>query len=201
MNVDKLKGVIPDGVITQIDSIKDKFEINTALRLAHFLAQCGHESGNFKLTQENLNYSGKGLLATFSKYFNAETAILYERKPEKIANVVYANRMGNGDKASGDGYKFRGRGYIQLTGHDNYAAFGKAIGEDILASPDLIATKYPLASAAWFWNKNKINAIADGGATSEVVAKVTRKVNGGVIGLDDRIKHFYQFHNLLIGSI
>jgi putative chitinase len=201
MNVDKLKGVIPDGVITQIDSIKDKFEINTALRLAHFLAQCGHESGNFKLTQENLNYSGKGLLATFSKYFNAETAILYERKPEKIANVVYANRMGNGDKASGDGYKFRGRGYIQLTGHDNYAAFGKAIGEDILASPDLVATKYPLASAAWFWNKNKINAIADGGATSEVVAKVTRKVNGGVIGLDDRIKHFYQFHNLLIGSI
>jgi putative chitinase len=109
--------------------------------------------------------------------------------------------MGNGDKASGDGYKFRGRGYIQLTGHDNYAAFGKAIGEDILASPDLVATKYALASAAWFWNKNKINAIADGGATSEVVAKVTRKVNGGVIGLDDRIKHFYQFHNLLIGSI
>tara|TARA_R110000868_G_scaffold368731_2_gene631846 strand:+ start:572 stop:1177 length:606 start_codon:yes stop_codon:yes gene_type:complete len=201
MNVDKLKGVIPDGVIAQIDSVKDKFEINTALRLAHFLAQCGHESGNFKLTQENLNYSGKGLLATFPKYFDAATALVYERKPEKIANVVYANRMGNGDKASGDGYKFRGRGFIQLTGHDNYAAFGKAIGEDILANPDLVATKYALASAAWFWNKNKINAIADGGATSEVVAKVTRKVNGGVIGLDDRIKHFYQFHNLLIGSI
>jgi putative chitinase len=201
MNVDKLKGVIPDGVIAQIDSVKDKFEINTALRLAHFLAQCGHESGNFKLTQENLNYSGKGLLGTFPKYFDVETALAYERKPEKIANVVYANRMGNGDKASGDGYKFRGRGFIQLTGHDNYAAFGKAIGEDILANPDLVATKYALASAAWFWNKNKINAIADGGATSEVVAKVTRKVNGGVIGLDDRIKHFYQFHNLLIGSI
>ena len=201
MNVDKLKGVIPDGVIAQIDSVKDKFEINTALRLAHFLAQCGHESVNFKLTQENLNYSGKGLLGTFPKYFDVETALAYERKPEKIANVVYANRMGNGDKASGDGYKFRGRGFIQLTGHDNYAAFGKAIGEDILANPDLVATKYALASAAWFWNKNKINAIADGGATSEVVAKVTRKVNGGVIGLDDRIKHFYQFHNLLIGSI
>ena len=201
MNLDKLKGVIPDSVIAQIDSVKEKFEINTALRLAHFLAQCGHESGNFKLTQENLNYSGKGLLGTFPKYFDVETALAYERKPEKIANVVYANRMGNGDKASGDGYKFRGRGFIQLTGHDNYAAFGKAIGEDILANPDLVATKYALASAAWFWNKNKINAIADGGATSEVVAKVTRKVNGGVIGLDDRIKHFYQFHNLLIGSI
>ena len=201
MNIDKLKGIIPDSVISQIDSVKEKFEINTALRLAHFLAQCSHESGGFKLTQENLNYSAKGLLGTFPKYFDVATAVLYERKPEKIANVVYANRMGNGDKASGDGYKFRGRGYIQLTGHDNYAAFGKAIGEDILASPELVATKYALASAAWFWNKNKINAIADGGATSEVVAKVTRKVNGGVIGLDDRIKHFYQFHNLLIGSI
>ena len=201
MNIDKLKGVIPDSVISQIDSVKEKFEINTALRLAHFLAQCSHESGGFKLTQENLNYSAKGLLGTFPKYFDVATAVLYERKPEKIANVVYANRMGNGDKTSGDGYKFRGRGYIQLTGHDNYAAFGKAIGEDILASPELVATKYALASAAWFWNKNKINAIADGGATSEVVAKVTRKVNGGVIGLDDRIKHFYQFHNLLIGSI
>jgi putative chitinase len=201
MNVDKLKGVIPDSVITQIDSVKEKFEINTALRLAHFLAQCGHESGGFKLVKENLNYSGKGLLATFPKYFTTETAVLYERKAEKIANMVYANRMGNGDKTTGDGYRFRGRGFIQLTGHDNYAAFGKAIGEDILASPDLVATKYPLASAAWFWNKNKINVIADGGATSEVVAKVTRRVNGGVIGLDDRIKHFYQFHNLLIGSI
>jgi len=201
MNIDKLKGVIPDGVITQIDSIKDKFEINTAVRLAHFLAQCSHESGDFKVTQENLNYSGKGLLATFPKYFDVETALAYERKPEKIANLVYANRMGNGDKASGDGYKFRGRGYIQLTGHDNYAAFGKAIKEDILASPDLVATKYPLASAAWFWNNKKLNIIADEGATSEMVAKITRKVNGGVIGLDDRIKHFYQFHNLLIGSI
>ena len=201
MNVDKLKGHVPDTVIAQIPSIVDKFEINTALRLAHFLAQCGHESGGFKLVKENLNYSGKGLLATFPKYFTTETAVLYERKAEKIANMVYANRMGNGDKTTGDGYRFRGRGFIQLTGHDNYAAFGKAIGEDILASPDLVATKYPLASAAWFWNKNKINAIADGGATSEVVAKVTRRVNGGVIGLDDRIKHFYQFHNLLIGSI
>lgn len=201
MNIDKLKGVIPDSVIAQIDSVKEKFEINTPLRLAHFLAQCSHESGGFKLTQENLNYSAKGLLGTFPKYFDVATAVLYERKPEKIANVVYANRMGNGDKASGDGWKFRGRGYIQLTGHDNYANFDKTVIEDVLASPELVATKYPLLSAAWFWNKAKINTVADGGPTSEVVAKVTRKVNGGVIGLDDRIKHFYQFHNLLIGSI
>lgn len=201
MNIDKLKGVIPDSVISQIDSVKEKFEINTALRLAHFLAQCSHESGSFKLTQENLNYSAKGLLGTFPKYFDVATAIVYERKPEKIANVVYANRMGNGDKASGDGWKFRGRGYIQLTGHDNYANFDKTVIEDVLASPELVATKYPLLSAAWFWNKAKLNTTADGGPTSEAVAKVTRKVNGGVIGLDDRIKHFYQFHNLLIGSI
>ncbi len=201
MNIDKLKGVIPDSVISQIDSVKEKFEINTALRLAHFLAQCSHESGGFKLTQENLNYSGKGLLVTFPRYFTTETAVLYERKAEKIANMVYANRMGNGDKASGDGWKFRGRGYIQLTGHDNYASFDKTVIEDVLASPELVATKYPLLSAAWFWNKAKINTVADGGPTSEVVAKVTRRVNGGVIGLDDRIKHFYQFHNLLIGSI
>jgi len=201
MNIDKLKGVIPDSVISQIDSVKEKFEINTALRLAHFLAQCSHESGGFKLTQENLNYSGKGLLVTFPRYFTTETAVLYERKAEKIANMVYANRMGNGDKASGDGWKFRGRGYIQLTGHDNYANFDKTVIEDVLASPELVATKYPLLSAAWFWNKAKINTVADGGPTSEVVAKVTRRVNGGVIGLDDRIKHFYQFHNLLIGSI
>ncbi len=201
MNIDKLKGVIPDSVISQIDSVKEKFEINTALRLAHFLAQCSHESGGFKLTQENLNYSGKGLLVTFPRYFTTDTAVLYERKAEKIANMVYANRMGNGDKASGDGWKFRGRGYIQLTGHDNYANFDKTVIEDVLASPELVATKYPLLSAAWFWNKAKINTVADGGPTSEVVAKVTRRVNGGVIGLDDRIKHFYQFHNLLIGSI
>ena len=125
----------------------------------------------------------------------------YARKPEKIASRVYGGRMGNGVEATGEGFKFRGRGYIQLTGKANYMAFDRFVPEDTTTNPDLVATKYPLASAAWFWNKNKINAIADGGATSEVVAKVTRKVNGGVIGLDDRIKHFYQFHNLLIGSI
>ena len=197
MNVDKLKGVIPDGVITQIDSIKDKFEINTALRLAHFLAQCGHESGNFKLTQENLNYSGKGLLGTFPKYFNAETAALYERKPEKIANIVYGNRMGNGDKTTGDGYKFRGRGYIQLTGKDNYKAFDAVVPENLLETPDLVATKYPLLSAAWFFHKNGLHKIADGGATDAVVTSVTKRVNGGTIGLPDRIKHFKEYYSLL----
>ena len=197
MNLDKLKGHVPDGVISQIPGIQAKFEINTPLRLAHFLAQCGHESGGFKLVKENLNYGAKGLLGIFPKYFNAETAALYERKPEKIANVVYASRMGNGDKTSGDGWKFHGRGFIQLTGHDNYKAFSAAINEDCVANPDLVATKYPLASAAWFFHKNGLHKIADEGATDAVVTKVTKRVNGGTIGLVDRIKHFKEYHTLL----
>ena len=201
MNVDKLKGHIPDGVIAQIPGVVEKFEINTALRLAHFLAQCGHESGGFKVTTENLNYGAAGLQSIFKKYFTAESAKEYERKPEKIANIVYANRMGNGNQASGEGYKFRGRGFIQLTGKDNYAAFDKTVEDDILANPDLVATKYPLLSAAWFFHKNGLHKIADEGATDVVVTKVTKRVNGGTIGLPDRIKHFNEYNNLLNGSI
>jgi len=145
MNLDKLKGHIPDSVIKQIPDIQTKFEINTPLRLAHFLAQAGHESGGFTAVNENLNYGAKGLLGIFPKYFNAETSVLYERKPEKIANVVYASRMGNGDKASGDGWKFRGRGYIQLTGKSNYTAFDQVVEESIVDNPDLVATKSGVA--------------------------------------------------------
>ena len=201
MNVDKLKGHIPDTVIAQIPGVVDKFEINTPLRLAHFLAQCGHESGGFKAVSENLNYGAAGLQSIFKKYFTAESAKEFERKPEKIANIVYANRMGNGNQASGEGYKFRGRGYIQLTGKDNYSAFDKTVEDDILASPDLVATKYPLLSAAWFFHKNGLHKIADEGATDAVVTKVTKRVNGGTIGLPDRIKHFNEYNNLLNGSI
>ena len=201
MNLDKLKGHIPDGVIAQIPDVQAKFEINTPLRLAHFLAQCGHESGGFKAVSENLNYGAKGLSTIFKKYFTPESAKEFERKPEKIANVVYANRMGNGPQASGEGWKFRGRGYIQLTGKDNYTAFDKAVEDDILANPDLVATKYPLLSAAWFFHKNGLHKIADEGATDAVVTKVTKRVNGGTIGLADRIKHFNEYNNLLNGSI
>ena len=201
MNVDKLKGHVPDTVIAQIPGVVEKFEINTPLRLAHFLAQCGHESGGFKAVSENLNYGAAGLQSIFKKYFTAVSAKEYERKPEKIANIVYANRMGNGPQASGEGYKFRGRGYIQLTGKDNYSAFDKTVEDDILASPDLVATKYPLLSAAWFFHKNGLHKIADEGATDAVVTKVTKRVNGGTIGLPDRIKHFNEYNNLLNGSI
>lgn len=198
MNLDKLKGHVPEAVLAQIPDTMSKFQINTPLRLAHFLAQCGHESGGFKVVNENLNYGAKGLLTTFKKYFPDEaTAKLYERKPEKIANIVYASRMGNGDKASGEGWKYRGRGYIQLTGKDNYKAFDVIVTENILENPDLVATKYPLLSAAWYWNSRKINLDADKGATDAVVTAVTKKVNGGTIGLPDRIKHFKEYYSYL----
>ena len=197
MNLEKLKGHIPDSVIAMLPDTITKFELNTPLRLAHFLAQAGHESGGFKALNENLNYGAAGLLGTFKKYFTPDTAALYERKPEKIANLVYADRMGNGNKASGDGWKFRGRGYIQLTGKDNYTAFGKSINEDITTNPDLVATKYPLMSAAWFFHKNGLHKLADGGATDVVVTSITKRVNGGTIGLSDRIKHFKEYHSLL----
>jgi putative chitinase len=198
LKLEKLKGHIPDSVISQIPDTVTKFELNTPLRLAHFLAQCGHESGGFKAVQENLNYGAKGLLGLFGKYFkDAGKAALYERKPEKIANLIYGGRMGNGPEPTGEGWKFHGRGFIQLTGKDNYTAFSKSIGDDCVSNPDLVATKYPLASAAWFFYKNGLHKLADGGATDAVVTQITKRVNGGTIGLPDRIKHFKEFYNLL----
>ena len=197
LKLDKLKGHIPDSVLAQIPDTAAKFGITNPLRLAHFLAQCGHESGGFKAVNENLNYGAKGLLGTFPKYFNATTAAQYERKPEMIASKVYGGRMGNGPESTKDGYKFRGRGYIQLTGKDNYTAFDKFVDDDILGNPDLVATKYPLMSAAWFFNKNGLWAICDKGADQGTVTAVTKRVNGGVLGLQDRIKHFKEYYNLL----
>lgn len=198
MDINKLKGHIPDAVISQLPDTIAKFELNTPLRLAHFLAQAGHESGGFKAVNENLNYGAKGLLGIFKKYFpTEEKAKLYERKPEKIANLVYGSRMGNGPEASGEGWKFRGRGYIQLTGKDNYKAFDAVVSESIVDNPDLVATKYPLLSAAWFFHKNGLHKIADQGATDAVVTSVTKRVNGGTIGLPDRIKHFKEYYDLL----
>ena len=198
LKLDKLKGHIPDGVIAQIPDTAAKFGINTPLRLAHFLAQCGHESAGFKAVQENLNYSAKGLNGIFKKYFPTEaSAAAYARNPAKIASKVYGGRMGNGPESTGEGFKFRGRGYIQLTGKENYTAFGKSINEDMTANPDKVATHYPLLSAAWFFNKNGLHRMADEGATDSVVTKITRRVNGGTIGLADRIKHFKEYYNLL----
>lgn len=198
LKLDKLKGHIPDAVITMIPEVAQKFQIDTPLRLAHFLAQCGHESGGFRLTKENLNYSAKGLMGIFKKYFPTEAiANQYARQPQKIANKVYGGRMGNGPESSGDGAKFCGRGFIQLTGKDNYTAFGKSIGVDVLSNPEKVATDYALLSAAWFFSKNGLHKMADGGATDAVVTSITKRVNGGTIGLADRIKHFKEYYHLL----
>jgi putative chitinase len=198
MDLNKLKGHVPDSVISQLPDTISKFELNTPLRLAHFLAQAGHESGGFKAVTENLNYGAKGLRSIFGKYFPTDAkALEYERKPEKIANLVYGNRMGNGAETTGEGFKFRGRGYIQLTGKANYEAFDKVVSEDLISNPDLVSTKYPLLSAAWFFHKNGLHKIADEGATEAVVTKVTKRVNGGTIGLADRLKHFNEYYNLL----
>ena len=198
LKLDKLKGHIPDAVIAMIPDTAAKFQINTPLRLAHFLAQCGHESGGFRATQENLNYSAKGLAGIFKKYFPTEAAAApYARQPQKIASKVYGGRMGNGPESSGEGYKFRGRGYIQLTGKENYTAFGKSIGEDMVANPDKVASQYALLSAAWFFSKNGLHKMADEGASDTVVTKITKRVNGGTIGLPDRIKHFKEYYHLL----
>ena len=192
-----LKGHVPDAVIAQIPDTAKKFNITNPLRLAHFLAQCGHESGGFKAVSENLNYSADGLKKIFGKYFPGNLNESYAKQPEKIASRVYGGRMGNGDESTGEGFKFRGRGYIQLTGKQNYTNFAKFIGEDTVSNPDLVATKYPLASAAFFFDSNKLWSICDKGSDVATVTAVTKRVNGGTIGLPDRIKHFNEYYNLL----
>jgi len=195
--LENLKGHVPDSVLAQIPDTAAKFNITNTLRLAHFLAQCGHESGGFKAVSENLNYSADGLKKIFPKYFPGNLNESYARQPEKIASRVYGSRMGNGDESSKEGYKFRGRGYIQLTGKSNYSSFDKLVDDDIVGNPDLVATKYPLMSAAFFFNNNSLWSICDRGADDATVTAVTKRVNGGTIGLPDRIKHFKEYYALL----
>jgi len=197
LNLAALAGKVPQAVIDQIPEAAAKFGITTNLRLAHFLAQCALESMNFTAVVENLNYSAQRLLQVFPKYFKNVDVNAYARNPQKIGSRVYANRMGNGDEASGDGFKYRGRGYIQLTGKNNYQSFTNHIGEDCVANPDLVATKYPLASAGFFFDSNNIWAVCDQGASDAVVTSVTKKVNGGTHGLAERIQNFKIFMNAL----
>lgn len=178
LNLAGLTGHLPAAVITQIPETAKRFGITSNLRLAHFLAQCALESVKFTATVENLNYSAQGLLKTFKKYFKGVNVDDYAHNREKIGNRVYANRMGNGNEASGDGFKFRGRGYIQLTGKNNYSSFSKFIGEDCVANPDLVATTHPLASAGFFFNSNGIWAVCDRGADNATVLAVSTRVNG-----------------------
>jgi putative chitinase len=157
-------------------------------RAAHFFAQTAHESGGFKAFSENLNYSAKGLRGIFGKYFPTDAlARAYERQPQKIANRVYANRMGNGDEASGEGWLFRGRGSLQLTGKFNFKAFSDYIGRpDVMTNPDLVATELAFESALWFFDKNKLWGICDQGINDAAILALTKRINGGTHGLDDR---------------
>ena len=196
-NLAGLTGKVPADVIAQIPDTAAKFGITTKLRLAHFLAQCALESTGFTATVENLNYSAPRILVIFGKYFKGVDPTPYAHNPAKLGNRVYANRNGNGDEASGDGFKFRGRGYIQLTGKTNYTSFSNSEGEDCVANPDLVATKYPLASAAFYFKSNNIWAICDQGANDATVTKVTKAVNGGTHGLAERIQNFKKFMQAL----
>jgi putative chitinase len=193
LNLEKLKKCVPNnkdhaGLLNAFNKVFEKYEINTKERVAGFLAQCGHESLDFTVLKENLNYGAKGLRGTFGKYFPDDaTAAKYERKPEMIANRVYASRMGNGNEASGDGYKFRGRGAIQLTGCSNYTAFAKDVGKTIDETIVYLETlEGAIESACWFWKKNGLNEIAD----KKDITLMTKRINGGTIGLEDRKKHW-----------
>ena len=183
------KSNILEGYLEPLNTVAEYYEMNVNLaRLAGFLAQVAHESGGFNATVENLNYSAKGLMGTFKKYFPTEDiALQYERQPEKIANRVYANRMHNGDEASGDGFTFRGRGLIQLTGRDNYTKFANDLGISLEDTVIYMGTPNgATASAGWFWDNNKLNQYCDSGD----FVTLTKRINGGTIGLEERKHNF-----------
>lgn len=197
LDFSNLNQVLPSKVYESLLPVVIEFKIDSINRLAHFISQCSHESNNFTRVEENLNYSEEALLKIFPKYFTPKLAEDYARKPKFIANKIYADRMGNGSEMSSDGWNYRGRGYIQLTGKQNYISFDKVCTDNIVANPDLVATKYPLVSAAWFWKINGLNELADRGSDAETVSKITKKVNGGSIGLSDRIIKFNKILGVL----
>ena len=170
--------------LTPLNETFQKYDISTPTRQAFFIGQCAHESGNFKVLEENLHYSAARLMAVWpSRFPNIAMANQYANNPEKIANYVYAGRLGNGDEESGDGWRYHGRGLIQLTGKDNYANCGSGLGVDLLSNPNmLIDPKYAALSAGWFWNKKGLNALAD----AQDLDTMTKRINGGLLGLDDR---------------
>jgi len=190
VELQKKIGVTADGAFGPgtLKAAASYFKLNNN-RAAHFFAQCAHESGNFKAFSENLNYGAKGLRGIFGKYFPTDAlAKAYERQPAKIANRVYANRMGNGDEASGEGFAYKGRGPLQLTGKNNYRAFGRYIGreQEVLDNPDLVATELGFESALWFFDANKLWSICDQGINDAAILALTKRINGGTHGLEDR---------------
>lgn len=191
--IQKLTGHIPDNILQQLRNIA---EIDGPKRCSNFLGQIKTESAFTKFS-ENLNYSAKRLMEVFPKYFTTEQAKVYANNPEKIGNRVYANRMGNGPEQSGDGYRYRGRGALQVTGKDNYTALGKYLNIDLISDPDKVATEYALASAAWFFTKNNLWTICDKGVDVATITILTRRINGGEHGLQQRIQYTQEFYNIL----
>lgn len=190
IELQKKAGVTADGVFgPNTYKAARKYLGLTDLRATHFFAQTGHETGEFRLFTENLNYSAQGLRTTFRKYFPTDAlANQYARKPEQIANRVYANRMGNGPESSGDGWKYRGRGALQLTGKSNYQAFADYLKRpDIMTNPDIVATELAFESAMFFFERNRLWSICDKGTTDSVITELSKRINGGTNGLDDRI--------------
>ena len=189
VNLQQKIGVTADGAFGPgtLKAAAAHYKLNKN-RAAHFFAQCAHESGNWRATSENLNYGAKGLRGIFGKYFPTDAlAKAYERQPAKIANRVYANRMGNGPESSGMGFKFRGRGFLQLTGHDNFKAFADYINRpDVMDNPDLVAGELAIESALWFFDRNKLWGICDQGINDAAILQLTKRINGGTHGLDDR---------------
>jgi putative chitinase len=192
-------GATPDGAFGP-KTMKAAMEFYklSAVRAAHFFGQTSHETGEFKTFSENLNYSAAGLKKIFKKYFNDLTALAYARNPEKIANKVYGNRMGNGVEASGDGWKFRGRGALQLTGKSNYEAFAKYLGKpEIMDKPEMVADEYAFESAMFFFDKNKLWDICDRGVNEDSMLKLTKRINGGTNGLEHRKALTIKYYNLI----
>ncbi len=190
-------GVTPDGSFGP-NTMKAAmaFYKLTPIRATHFFAQTAHETGEYKLFSENLNYSSKGLQTTFGKYFPGNLEESYARNPEKIANKVYADRMGNSNEASGDGWKYRGRGALQLTGKANYESFAKYLGKpEVIANPDLVATTYAFESAIYFFDKNKLWGICDQGINDAAILSLTKRINGGINGLDHRKSLTNKYYN------
>lgn len=203
--------LIATNLVPYLEETKERFKIDTVLRMSHFLSQIMHESGDFKIKEENLNYSAIGLAKTWRKTFAKtvgglivepvepnEVALSIAKQPQKIASLVYANKNGNGDIKSGEGWKYRGRGFIQITGKTNYSFIASDLGIDCLNNPDLLLDDhYAMLSAGSFWNKVKLNEIADAGNTDDVIRQITKRINGGYIGLDDRMAKFRKVYEII----
>lgn len=200
MNLTPLETAVPKAVMEELPAVIERFGISRELELAHFLGQCHHESGGFKRVFENLNYSAERLRQVFpSRYGEGPFAEVEQFQPELIANRVYYHKIGNGSMLTGDGWKFRGRGYIQITGRSNYQKFDKLVPEDIMENPDLVATKYPLFSAGWFWSSRRIGDVIGQSVTDSQIKRVTKLVNGGQNGLIHRAQMTHHYFNILTG--